>query len=250
MDREQLFVDPDISKASTLPGGVYGDREVFRRLKEEVFPRSWQVVADLDKVRVPGQVYPFSLLEGLLDEPLLLVRDEEDEVHCLSNVCTHRGSLLVEHPAVQRGLRCRYHGRRFGLSGRFQSMPECEAAQGFPSPADDLPKVAFGSWGPLIFASLEPAIPFDDLLAEVRRRLGWLPLDRFVFDPARSRDYLVRANWALYCDNYLEGFHIPFVHAGLAETLDYGSYSTEIYPHSSLQLGVASGGERRHTGES
>ena len=37
-------------------------------------------------------------------------------------------------------------------------------------------------------------------------------LKDFIFDPNASRDYLVKANWALYCDNYLEGFHIPFIH--------------------------------------
>ena len=60
------------------------------------------------------------------------------------------------------------------------------------------------------------------------RDIAWLPLHEFTFDPARSRDYLVRANWALYCDNYLEGFHIPYVHAALADALDYGEYRTEL----------------------
>ena len=74
-------------------------------------------------------------------------------------------------------------------------------------------------------------------------RVGWLPLHEAVFDPSRSRDYLVKANWALYCDNYLEGFHIPYVHAALAGALDYGEYRTELFPWSNLQVGVASGGE-------
>lgn len=243
MESDDFFVDPRIERASTLPGSFYGDREVFERLREQLFASSWQVAGELEKVRIPGQVQPVSLLAGLLDEPLLLVRDEADELRCLSNVCTHRGNLLVEHPGVFKGLRCRYHGRRFGLDGRFQYMPECEAAEGFPAPSDDLPAVACGCWGPLVFASLEPPFPLEELLAEVERRLGWLPLQEFVLDSGRSRDYLLRANWALYCDNYLEGFHIPFVHSGLAQTLDYGSYTTETYRYSSLQIGVALDGE-------
>lgn len=103
--------------------------------------------------------------------------------------------------------------------------------------------MALETWGPLKFCALRPAVPFSDWLAPVRARLGWLPLSEFVFDPTRSRDYLVKANWALYCDNYLEGFHIPFVHASLAEQIDYGSYRTELYSHCNLQLGVARGGE-------
>jgi choline monooxygenase len=77
----------------------------------------------------------------------------------------------------------------------------------------------------------------------VQRRLGWLPLGQFTADAGRSRDYLVRANWALYCDNYLEGFHIPFVHSGLAEKLDYASYRTELFRYASVQVGVARAGE-------
>jgi choline monooxygenase len=183
------------------------------------------------------------MLEGFLDEPLLFTRDTEDRLHCLSNVCTHRGNLVVEGPGNARQLRCRYHGRRFALDGSFQAMPEFETAACFPSPSDDLPALPFATWGPLLFASLKPAVPFAEWLAPVTARLPWYPLDQLTFDASRSREYLVRAHWALYCDNYLEGFHIPFVHAGLAATLDYGSYRTELFPHGNLQLGVAEEGE-------
>jgi choline monooxygenase len=43
----------------------------------------------------------------------------------------------------------------------------------------------------------------------------------------------------LYCDNYLEGFHIPFVHADLNKALDYSNYTTEIFDHCNLQIGIA-----------
>ena len=236
-------IDADIRRAATLPAEVYSDPLWFAAARDRVFARSWQLVADTDAVRVPGATYPSTLLDGILDEPLLLTRDSGDQVHCLSNVCTHRGTLVCEHAGVQPALRCRYHGRRFAHDGRFLSMPEFEGAEGFPSPADNLARVPFGTWGKLVFAALDPAFPLAELLAEMDARVSWLPLHEAVFDPARSRDYLVRANWALYCDNYLEGFHIPYVHAGLAGALDYGEYRTELFPWANLQLGVASGGD-------
>jgi choline monooxygenase len=237
----RLDIDPDITRAATPPSRLYFDPEVYQQVLEKVFARSWQLVGDAAAVKVPGQVHPVTLLEGSLDEPLLLTRDAKDQLHCLSNVCTHRGNLVAESPGNEPFLRCRYHGRRFGLDGRFLSMPEFERAAGFPTPADDLPRVAFGSFGSLLFAALAPAFSLDELLAPVRERIGFLPLAEATFDPGRSRDYVVRANWALYCDNYLEGFHIPFVHAGLAGALDYGSYRTELYPYANLQVGVAAG---------
>jgi choline monooxygenase len=236
-------IDEDIRRAATLPAQVYSDPRWFDWARERVFARSWHFVGDTDAVKIPGQTHPFVLLEGCLDEPLVFTRDRDDAVHCLSNVCTHRGTLVCEHAGVEPALRCRYHGRRFGLDGRFLSMPEFEAAQGFPSEADHLARIPFGTWGKFLFASLDPAVPLAELLAEIDARFGWLPLGEANFDPTRSRDYLVRANWALYCDNYLEGFHIPYVHAALAGALDYGEYRSELYPWANLQLGVASGGE-------
>jgi choline monooxygenase len=238
-----LRIDADIRRAATLPGWVYTDPAVFAAARARVFEPSWQWIADTADVRVPGQTLPVTLLEGALDEPLLLTRDREDALHCLSNVCTHRGTRVCEGAAVLNHLRCRYHGRRFGLDGRFHSMPEFEDALDFPSPKDDLPRVPSARWRRLWFASLAPGSPFEAWIEPVEGRCGFLPLDGAALDPTRSRDYLVRANWALYCDNYLEGFHIPYVHAGLSVAVDYGAYRTELFPHSSLQVGIAAAGE-------
>jgi choline monooxygenase len=243
MAEEPLRVEEDIRRAWTLPADVYWDPAYYERARRRIFARSWQFIVDTDRLKVPGQIFPRTMLEGCLDEPLLLTRDNQDRLHCLANVCTHRGNLLVEGEGHAQVLRCRYHGRRFALDGRFLSMPEFEEVEGFPSEADNLPRVPFGTWDKFLFAGLEPAFPLDELLGPMRERLAWLPLHEFVFDPANSRDYLVRANWALYCDNYLEGFHIPYVHTGLAGALDYGAYRTEVYRYANLQLGIAAGAE-------
>jgi choline monooxygenase len=183
------------------------------------------------------------LLEGCLDEPLVLAADEDGALRCLSNVCTHRGNLVVGEAGTARSLRCRYHGRRFGLDGRCLSMPEFRDVAGFPSPSDDLAALPLGRLGPLVFTALEPGHSFEALVAPVRERLGWLRFDELRPDEAGRRDYHVAANWLLYCDNYLEGFHIPFVHAGLSAALDFPAYRTETLPLGVLQVGAAAPGE-------
>lgn len=239
----RLNIDPDIRTARTPPGALYSDADVYRACLERIFARSWQFVADDSVARVPGDVYPFMLLDGALAEPLLLTRDQDDSLHCFSNVCTHRGALVCEHPGVERHLRCRYHGRRFSLDGKFQGMPEFEQTANFPGPADDLAPAALARFENLLFASLEPFVDFDSLIEPVRQRVGWMPLSQSALDPTRGRDYLVRCNWALYCENYLEGFHIPFVHASLSDVLDYAAYRTELFDWCSLQIGYAKPGE-------
>lgn len=240
---QRLHVAEDIHKASTLPADFYKDPSIYEASKDAIFAKSWQFVGDSDMVKVPGSVLPLTMLEGCLDEPIVITRASDDRLHCLSNVCTHRGMLVAESPGNERYLRCRYHGRRFGLDGCFQHMPEFDGVEGFPSERDHLPKVPFGMWSKLIFASIRPDLPMEDVLRPMTSRLGWLPLHEFRFDHARSRDYLVQANWALYVDNYLEGFHIPFIHAGLNETLDYENYTTHQYDRANLQLAVSKGAD-------
>ena len=235
-------IDPDIARASTPPARVYTDAAIYAAAKDRIFAQSWQLVADVNEVRVPGQVHPATLLEGCLDEPLLMTRDDHDRLHCLSNVCTHRGNLVCEHGGIENALRCRYHGRRFGPDGTFVSMPEFDGVANFPSDADNLAHLPLERWGPFLFTSIKPSIPFAEWIGPMRKRIDWFPVDRCKLDATRSRDYLVQANWALYCENYLEGFHIPFVHSGLADALDYGSYRTDLFNFSSVQVGIARGG--------
>lgn len=243
----EIKINPDIKKADTLPGEFYKSKEIYELSKNKIFTKSWQFIGDTDLIKIPGQIHPFTLLEGYLNEPLLLTRDAEDKIHCLSNVCTHRGNILIENPDVLRVLQCRYHGRRFELNGCFKSMPECEDAENFPTDRDNLSKVSFGMWNNLIFVSLNPMAPMESFISDIQKRMEGVTLGDMTYEPTRSRDYLVRANWALYCDNYLEGFHIPYVHSGLNEKLDYGSYTTELYKYCNLQLAFAKRGEECFT---
>jgi choline monooxygenase len=237
-------IEPEIARASTPPSRVYYDPAVYSAQRERIFARSWQVAGDTARVKAPGHVLPFTLLGGCLDEPLLLSRDQTGELHCMSNVCTHRGALVVEGEGHVNSLRCRYHGRRFGLDGAMQFMPEFDDVENFPSAADNLPRLPLHEWGPLLFTALDPLMAFEDWMAPVQARVGWLPLDRFRFDPDTSRDYLMSCNWALYTENYLEEFHVPYVHGtSLSGKLDYEAYRTENYEWGSLQLGVAKGAE-------
>lgn len=238
-----LSVHPDINKAETLHSDFYTDGKYFSGSKEKIFGRTWQFIGDTDNLRVSGQILPHTMLEGFLNEPVILVRDKSDEIHCLSNVCTHRGNILVENPCIEQNIRCRYHGRKFKLNGEFQSMPEFEGVENFPSEKDNLAKIPFGVWGKFIFASINPAFSLQEALGEMKRRLNFLPLNEFKHDAVRSRDYLVKAHWALYCENYLEGFHIPFIHNSLNSVIDYSAYKTELYNYSNLQLAVSRGGE-------
>jgi choline monooxygenase len=223
-------IDPDIRKAKTLPSEFYTDERFFELSKEKIFARTWQYagrVADL------ATLTPLELL----GEPLLLVRNA-DGVRCMSNVCTHRGKILIDEACDANLIRCGYHGRRFSLDGKFLSMPEFEGVENFPSEADDLTSVAVGEAGGFAFVSLDPIAELAEFVSDE----SMVPLGSGELKLTSTREYRVNAHWALYCENYLEGFHIPFVHKSLNEVVDYGTYSTELSRYSSMQTGYDADG--------
>jgi choline monooxygenase len=236
-------IDPDITAATTLESAFYRDEDAYAATLDRVFARSWQWLGTLEDVAVNGSLAPRDLLRDSLDEPLLLTRDAGGTLRCMSNVCTHRGNILVKAACAADQIRCGYHSRRFDLAGKMLFMPEFVGVQDFPSPTDDLSQVPFASWNGHGFASLDPAASFTDVIFAMETRMSWLPIDRFTPRPDRDREFEIDAHWALYVENYLEGFHIPFVHAALNRTVDYGSYSSELFEFSNLQLALAKDGE-------
>ena len=234
---KKYYIDPDIKNAETLPTVFYKDTHTFDAVKKNVFLKSWQFIGDESLVALPQSVYPFILLDGFLTEPMLLTRNSKEELSCLTNVCTHRGNIVALHPGKSKKLTCMYHGRRFNLNGEFEHMPEFGDAENFPRPCDNLHRFPLKKWGPLLFAGLNPSFDFQQVIDKMKERIGFLPIDEFILDTTISKDFLVHAHWALYCDNYLEGFHVPFVHEDLNAILDYGSYKTEVYDFCNLQIG-------------
>jgi choline monooxygenase len=242
-DMENYYINPDITKAETLPGSFYKSQDVFDKLRENVFAKSWQWIGDKNMVPLSETVYPFMLLDNFLAEPLLLTRDKHDTIKCLSNVCTHRGNIVIHNPGKAKRLVCGYHGRSFALDGTFRAMPEFEDAKDFPRTCEHLKAFLLQEWGPFLFVGLQPGFDFSTVLETMNQRVSFLPLNEFKLNTDLSKDYVVNCHWALYCDNYLEGFHIPFVHEDLNKALDYGSYTSVIYEHLNLQIGYSNSGE-------
>ena len=228
MHMEPFEIHPDIRLAETLPSWCYRDEDFFALCRDQILARSWQIIP----VPVPDRsgATPFSFLKDCIDEPLLLTTDAGGRHHCVSNVCTHRGTVLTECQTDK--LRCPYHGRRFGLDGSFRSMPGFEDAQDFPRPEDDLKRLPLHELGPFRFTSLDPSLAFADVFSP----LSDLFPDNLQLDPAGSRVYHVRANWMLYLENFLEGFHIPFVHPALQTALGDAPYEIELYKAASAQI--------------
>ncbi|MEM6726665.1 MAG: Rieske 2Fe-2S domain-containing protein, partial [Bacteroidota bacterium] len=84
------FIHEDIRAAQTLPGAFYRDPMAYEAMRSGLFNSNWNFLGHTGLLPEDGYAYPVTLLEDCLNEPLILTRDKDSQIRCMSNVCTHR----------------------------------------------------------------------------------------------------------------------------------------------------------------
>jgi len=232
MSIKKISVNKDIHIAKTLPSYYYLDDKYFDLSIEKIFISSWQIVTDSDQFR--DTIYPFIFLQSSINEPLLLTK-ADNKIYCISNVCTHRGNILYLNKETSKKIICNYHGRIFDLKGCLLSAPGFKGAKQFPSKTDNLNKIKIQTWKKLILVSIKPKINIEKIFNDIELRLGWYPFNELRYNKSNSCEYTINAHWSLYCENYLEGFHVPFVHKGLKSDINLNTYKTVLLENGVLQ---------------
>ena len=126
------------------------------------------------------------------------------------------------------------------MSGEFKSAPGFKEALNFPLKEDNLTLLPVINSNDFIFTSLNENNIFNNIFNQMNEKLDWYPFDKLNYCEKSSKEYIIDAHWALYCENYLEGFHVPYVHEGLNDNIDFSSYKTELLDNGVLQYTYSS----------
>jgi len=224
----------------TPPAEFYTDPERLVVERDRVFARSWQLVGHVGQLQRPGDYFT----TRLGNEPLLFTNDG-GTIRGFFNVCRHRAGPIAYGCGSAQRLVCRYHGWTYDLSGQLLRTTEMEGAEDFDPTQIRLQPVAVHRFGPLLFAALDPATPaFDAMFPGVSQHCAPLNLERM--GHVTTREYPVHANWKVYVDNFLEGYHIPLVHPALNREIDYRQYITEAGVRHTLQYAPVRAGTSEH----
>ncbi len=217
--------------AHALHAQFYADPAWLEAEQRHVFAASWQLVAHAGDLENAGD----HVVCDIAGKPVIVVRQESGELHAFYNVCRHRaGPLALCNGRGAKALHCKYHGWTYRLDGQLRTAPEMAEAQGLDIASIRLPRVQVRQWQGLVFVALaDDVAPFDDVYAGIVERIA--PVDIGGMKFAKRFVYEVDCNWKVYIDNFLEGYHLPHVHAGLSKVLDYRAYNTELQPWYSLQ---------------
>ena len=227
-----------IARAETIPSAWYTEPRFHELDREAVLAASWQHVGDLAQVREPGG----SIAAEVAGNPVLVVRGDDGELRAFYNVCRHRGGPLGVKAGTKLMLQCRYHGWTYEPDGMLRGVPHFNRTELFDKRDYGLVPVRLAVWEGHVFVSLAPTPqPLEECLEGIRERLAPQRLGDLTF--ARQVEYDVRCNWKVYVDNYLEGYHVPYVHPELFEMYDFEAYRTEVRDRYTVQVGPLAAGK-------
>ena len=219
-----------IENSSTIPSEWYLNKDIYELEKKVIFDKSWHLIGSQSRIPNCGD----TLNTEVLNEPILIVRQKDLSLKAFFNVCQHRGGPLVRENCSVKSFQCKYHGWVYGIDGSLQKIRDFSGVKNFKKKDYGLKSINITSWMGLIFINLNSNIksfPLSDTIIE--NHISSINISNFKYHSRKS--YKLKCNWKIYIDNYLEGYHIPFVHPGLNKVIDYKSYKTELYEGYSMQ---------------
>jgi phenylpropionate dioxygenase-like ring-hydroxylating dioxygenase large terminal subunit len=135
--------------------------------------------------------------------PILAVRGQDGKVRAFRNACRHRGMSLADGAGCTKAFRCRYHGWTYGLDGALRQVPHEQGFPGLDKSTHGLVPVKTEERGGLIFVTQDGA---DNALEELPDLIAH---DQLLYDTV---DREVGANWKIFLEGFLEGYHIRATH--------------------------------------
>lgn len=145
--------------------------------------------------------------------PILVVRQADGSVRAFENICRHRGAQVVEGcSGSKRRFTCPYHAWSYDLDGTLATVPESEGFAGVDKTTRGLTELTATVRHGLIWVQIEgPAKDIADYLGAFDEELSSFGLERYVEE--REVQLRTEVNWKLVVDGFLEGYHLPFLHA-------------------------------------
>ena len=214
----------------TLPATYYTDPELAERERHAIFARNWALFGPAREVDAPGS-YAARAVNGW---PIVVLRGKDGTLRAFHNLCRHRAAgLLPDGTGTCSGhITCPYHGWSYEQDGRLRLAPRFSAD--LDPEAMALLPVAVETWRGALFVRVAAEGPaLTDWLGSLPELCGpWQGPDGMDYHGRFAVEG--RANWKTYCDNTVEGYHLPFVHDRLARAVDGATVEIRAYDEGRL----------------
>lgn len=236
--REEPFKDGRPARTAaraTLDKRRYTDPAVVSEEWQRIWSRCWLFAGLVSDAVEPGDYFVYELGR----ESIVVIRGDDGELRAFYNVCQHRGNRIFSNDSGWVGqVACPYHGWRYGLDGRLDEVPDIERFCPPPSAEErSLKSVRIETWAGLVWISLDPDAPtLTEYLGPIASNLSPYHFENMVL--AAHQTVALDANWKTVRDNFLEQYHVDFIHPQHAGFVDCCNSTNTLWPlgHSATMV--------------
>ena len=197
-----------------LPAKSYTDNDFWKIECDTVLSNGWLFVGFVHEFKKVGDVQPIFIA----GKPILIVKNENDEIKAFHNVCSHRCLKLVnEKKNTGKLIRCPYHAWSYDLQGNLKAAPHIgginnHKPKGFNFKEHGLKSIRIHIWNDWIFVNLNgKAKKFLDYAKPLFSKFKDLDFNKLKY--TATLDFgKINTNWKFLIENFIEPYHVQFVH--------------------------------------
>ncbi len=209
MEATQISFDSN----RALPAEAYRDPMWLEAERKEIWHNDWVFATSIDALANPGDQVP----TYVGSQPVLLIRRQSGELAALSNLCAHRGTLLVDKPTNSNRIQCPYHGWTYEDSGHLRAIPYATEDK-IDKAAHCLPVYRVETWHGLVFVSLNSDVePLTERFADIDPLVTERGIDDMRHDATFQTTDEWACNWKVAILNAMESYHLFKVHPSTLE---------------------------------
>jgi len=211
----------DLVQDGAVDPALYTDPQIFDVEMDKIFMKTWVWVAHVSELPKAGDFR--STFVGR--NPVIVVRDRQNNIHVLENRCRHRGATVCEKTKGNAtGFTCPYHSWSYGLDGKLRGLPYADGYENVIEKSDlPLKSLKVGVYAGMIFASYNEEIePLEDFLGNAKH---WIDLFMkqgagFPIKTQGEHKFSFKGNWKIQLENTTDGYHFPVVHKTFLQSVD------------------------------
>ena len=232
-----------------FPGDISSESSSQTRLEKHHFTDTAFMASEWDNVWT--KTWLFAGLESDLEdagdyfiyelgsESIVVMRNDHGEISAFYNVCQHRGNrIFTNESGSVNDVVCPYHGWRYEKDGTLKEVPDRERfAQEITAEQRSLKTVRHEVWSGFVWINMDKdAPPLSVYLGSLMTQLEPYQFEKRVL--TKHQTVLLDANWKTVKDNFLEQYHVDFIHPQHASMVDCCNSSNFLWPfgHSSTKV--------------
>lgn len=225
LDVLRAIKDKPYAEALSLPGAFYTDTEWLDIERERLFAQHWICVGREEEINKKGDYITFDLAS----EPILVIHSHDGVIRALSNVCRHRGTVILKDSGNVKSLLCPYHHWAYDTTGKLVNAPLIEPSSHYDLANCRLPQLACETWQGFLFVSLSSSPPdLHALLAPLDVEIGNYHLEQMQLRYLSDETWPV--NWKTLVENFMEGYHLSPLHRNTLHKVNPTSLCQQLAP--------------------